>query len=258
MDPRASSHPASTAHVGSETATQQLVFAAFRDPRGQVLCFKTVWRRLQQHKLTQPDTGSQWWSSCLTWFHTTTSTATGCSLSLCKFGCVIAAWAQWPSIQSLVRTGHPTNPTTVTTELMVIFRQNNGGKWKSAFDMTARKETRGLFGDFFFLFVLFFNQHLNSGLYLSCLRGPIPQYLCRSFTGTTLELKACSTEKDNGRDRCHFLWYTIITQVGRRLAADCQEALLTDFLKRAKKASQPLLALLIKDRQHFIWLFLLQ
>lgn len=32
-----------------------------------------------------------------------------------------------------------------------------------------------------------------------------------------------------------FLWYNVITQAGRRLAANCQQALWTDFLIHAKK-----------------------
>lgn len=47
----------------------------------------------------------------------------------------------------------------------------------------------------FYFYLLFFKQYLHSALSLNCLRGPIPQYHCRSFTGITPELKVCSTER---------------------------------------------------------------
>lgn len=59
----------------------------------------------------------------------------------------------------------------------------------------GQKGNKGGFLPVLFLFVWFFKQYLNSALYLNCLGGPIPQYLCRSFTGITLELKVCSTER---------------------------------------------------------------
>lgn len=89
----------------------------------------------------------------------------------------------------------------------------------------------------FYFYLLFFKQYLHSALSLNCLRGPIPQYHCRSFTGITPELKVCSTERKRSMVELSaiFLWYTIITQVGRRLVANCQQALWTDFLICAKK-----------------------
>lgn len=108
--------------------------------------------------------------------------------------------------------------------------QKEGDNWekrKHGLDFKARKETRGVGRGVFYFYLLFFKQYLNSALSLNCLRGPIPQYHCRSFTGITLKLKVCSTERKRSTIELSaiFLWYAIITQVGRRLAANCQQAL---------------------------------
>lgn len=52
-----------------------------------------------------------------------------------------------------------------------------------------------VFFNHYFFICLFFKQYLNSAFYLNRLGGQIPQNLCRSFTGKTLELKVCSTER---------------------------------------------------------------